>query len=546
MSFIDVFFKSLINLNSRIVKNSSSQVETNNKKNDDLLDDGVVEPVKGNIENILKAIDAFEAKTGLSLNEQRDFLKKLDLNENSDTNHKNCIRISLAGSFSSGKSSFINSLLDNDCALAPVKDCATTRVVTRFTYGSERKIFDKDNNELTLEQYQQKVVETKEGKNIFTIQTPTDFLKNIVLSDVPGFDSGDNGDVDYAISQKENENADIIFYLVDGNEGPIKESDIKELKGDKDSKGILNNGEKKKSLYVIITKMDLKLPSKRDVIKKDNENKLLKNKIDYDDVYIYSSEKEFKTTKDRDYFEKQKKTLCSKIHSLASARNDYYTQRMLKRKEKQIEKNRALLVEYARGIELNYPYWLKKYKNINKVDPFIIGKNKESLHNEVSNQWQDLEMYLSKKINDIDFCKFRIYSCSVFDDYAVTKCKWEDKWDKIAESVDCYLDENDVAPDIREYFNISKCVGVKNIVVEEMSRDWDGPFSSSAENTRRVFAREQNESLRLQLYKKVLKFRDSMIKQLDRDFDLLFKKQTEVEKDFDSAYNSLLNSVKGE
>ena len=155
-------------------------------------------------------------------------------------------------------------------------------------------------------------------------------------------------------------------------------------------------------------------------------------------------------------------------------------------------------------------------------------------------------MYLSKKINDIDFCKFRIYSCSVFDDYAVTKCKWEAKWDEIIESADCYLDENDVDSNIRKYFNISKCVDVKNIVVEEMGRDWDGPFSSSAENTRRVFAREQNERLRLQLYKKVLNFRDSMIKQLDYDFDSLFKKQTEVERNFDSAYSSLLNSVKGE
>lgn len=547
MSFLETFFKNLSILSTSLnAKNRAQNTETNNLEDKDSLDIDVIEPINSNIYNILKAIDAFETETGLSLKEERSILKKIDLNDNSDTNNKNCIRISLAGSFSSGKSSFINSLLDSDCALAPVKDSATTRVVTRFTYGTERKIFDKNNNELSLEEYQQKVVETKEGKNIFTIQVPADFLKNIVLSDVPGFDSGDNGDVDSEISQKENENADIIFYLVDGNEGPIKAPDIKELIGNENSKGILNNGNKQKSLYVIITKMDLKLPSKRDVIKKGTEKELFKSNINYDDVYLYSSENEFKTPKDKSFFEEQKKILCSRIHSLASARNDYYEQRMQKRKEKQIEKNKAYLTEYARSLKLSYPYLLKKYKDIKQLNSFIKGKTKVSLLKETSDQWDDFEMFLNKKINDIDFCKFKIYSGTVFDDYAVKKCQWEDKWNKIIESVDFYLEQNNIASDIRGYFNIGMGVYAKNIVVKEMDKDWDGPFSNSAENSRRAFAREQNEKLRLHLMEKVRKFRKSMLEKLDQDFDPLFKKQVEIEKNFNNAYNTLLNSVKGE
>ena len=545
--FFESFLKNLAVLNTRLsAKDKSRNKKKNDQEDDDSVDINVIEPLNSNINNISKAIDAFETETGLSLKEERRILKKINLDDNLNSNYNNCIRISLAGSFSSGKSSFINSLLDSDCALAPVKDGATTRVVTRFTYGTKRKIFDKDNNELSLEEYQQKVVETKEGKNIFTIQAPAAFLKNIVLSDVPGFDSGDNGNVDSAISQKENENADVIFYLVDGNEGPIKAPDIKELIGNENSKGILNNSNKQKSLYVIITKMDLKLPSKRDVIKKDTEKELNKSKINYDDVYLYSSENKFKMPKDKSFFEEQKKILCSRIHSLASARNDYYEQRMQKSRERQIEKNKACLAEFARSLKLSYPYWLEKCKDIKQLNSFIKGKTKESLHKETSDQWNDFEMYLNKKINDIDFCKFRIYSGTIFDDYAVTKCRWEDKWDKIIESVDSYLDQNNIAPDIRGYFNIGIGVYAKNIVVEEMGKDWDGPFSSSAESLRRAFARKQNEKLRLHLIIKVREFRKSMFEKLDQDFDPLFKKQAEIETNFNNAYNTLLYSVKGE
>ena len=545
--FFESFLKNLAVLNTRLsAKDKSRNKKKNDQEDDDSVDINVIEPLNSNINNISKAIDAFETETGLSLKEERRILKKINLDDNLNSNYNHCIRISLAGSFSSGKSSFINSLLDSDCALAPVKDGATTRVVTRFTYGTKRKIFDKDNNELSLEEYQQKVVETKEGKNIFTIQAPAAFLKNIVLSDVPGFDSGDNGNVDSAISQKENENADVIFYLVDGNEGPIKAPDIKELIGNENSKGILNNSNKQKSLYVIITKMDLKLPSKRDVIKKDTEKELNKSKINYDDVYLYSSENKFKMPKDKSFFEEQKKILCSRIHSLASARNDYYEQRMQKSRERQIEKNKACLAEFARSLKLSYPYWLEKCKDIKQLNSFIKGKTKESLHKETSDQWNDFEMYLNKKINDIDFCKFRIYSGTIFDDYAVTKCRWEDKWDKIIESVDSYLDQNNIAPDIRGYFNIGIGVYAKNIVVEEMGKDWDGPFSSSAESLRRAFARKQNEKLRLHLIIKVREFRKSMFEKLDQDFDPLFKKQAEIETNFNNAYNTLLYSVKGE
>lgn len=501
----------------------------------------VVEPLKENIDKISNAIGTFEKETGVSLEEERKQLQKIILENKLDVGFKKCIRISLAGPFSSGKSSFINSLLDDDCALAPVKDIATTRVVTRFTYGKDRKIFDKDGNELTLEQYQKKVVDTKEGKNIFTIQVPADFLKNIVLSDVPGFDSGDHGEIDCVISQKENANADIIFYLFKCGDGSIKSSGINYLIGDNKSKGILNGGDKQKSLYVILTQADRKSRSERENIKKYNEKVLKKWEIKFDDICLYSStyesEKKLKD-EDKEFFKRQKNFLYEKIVSLANVRNDFYNQRMLKRNEKLFEKNRIVLQDLLEKIRNGRSHWLYEYEQ-KKIDNFFIGKTKKSLHEDVDKQWNDFEnSYLGKKIDNIEFCKYA--------DNAVRQCPWYDEWERVIRDVGAYFEDNHIDSHIRSYFNIGYGSYKEKISVNEMPRGRDWLWFSTEEYKRRSFEINENQRCRSELKKIVHQVRESMLKQLDNDFNSEFQHQKEFETNFNNVYKILLNSIKGE
>ena len=196
------------------------------------------------------------------------------------------VEVGVIGSFSSGKSTFINSLFGE--AICPMNVKPTTSSITKFYYGSKEKITIND-KEITQDEYhnlaQHLKGETQNTKtNYIEYAYPFERLNSIILYDTPGFNNNLNEN-DTAITMRTLESVDIIFFVVDISKGALDKSSIERLSTLKD-----------KRMYCILNKSDLK--SKEAINKIKNE--ILSKKI-FIEVIEYSSSKVLEFG-EKDYF----------------------------------------------------------------------------------------------------------------------------------------------------------------------------------------------------------------------------------------------------
>ena len=152
--------------------------------------------------------------------------------ETAETN----LKIAVVGSFSCGKSSFINSILEDE--VAPVEIKPMTHGVTSFIYGEKEK-YDADGKEITREEYQKFVQDVNNKTQHFIVTYPCDRLKKIEFMDSPGFGSVSEGDGEQAEETAERDNrmsddsiarADVVFFLSNITEGIIPHDAFQRLR----------------------------------------------------------------------------------------------------------------------------------------------------------------------------------------------------------------------------------------------------------------------------------------------------------------------------
>ena len=196
------------------------------------------------------------------------------------------VEVGVIGSFSSGKSTFINSLFGK--AICPMNVKPTTSSITKFYYDSKEKITI-NNKEITQDEYhnlaQHLKGDTQNTKtNYIEYAYPFERLNSIVLYDTPGFNNNLN-DNDTAITMRTLESVDVICFVVDISKGALDKSSIERLSTLKD-----------KRMYCILNKSDLK---SKDAINKI-KNEILSKKI-FIEVIEYSSSKVLEFG-EKDYF----------------------------------------------------------------------------------------------------------------------------------------------------------------------------------------------------------------------------------------------------
>lgn len=497
------------------------------------------------VKNTLKTLQSFQENTGISVQEWVDSLKSY-CDDSSSQPYECCTRIALAGSFSCGKSSFINSLLGKE-GLAPVASRPSTRVITRFVYGDSLKCVNSEGKEISLEEYQNAATcirDVTAKDNVFTIQYPADFLRNIVLSDVPGFDSGDAHQADSAVSRIENEKADVIIFLVNINDGTIKENAFKELLGDSvEKKGILNAGENRKKLYVVITRADDKPPSAREGVVKSVEKALLQHEVDAAKVCLYATM--YKNEKDRQLFEKVKQELCSEILHNASYSSEVKKNRIdscLKKKQEWAE---GSLTKVVQSLELGKNTMVRKFYESKHIPDYIINSNISEYKKKFDEEWSRFQKFVNEQIDNLNFCEVRRYPGTLFDDYAVCETNWKLEWNYRISRIKEFVDEN-VESNLRFLFRLPQSFQDFSVDVKKMSRDYD-VFGNSARNARYAFRDKQNERFRSDLKNKV--DLPSLKNCADWDFDkkifVKFKEKKQLKEEFDSLFNEILTVAKG-
>ena len=161
----------------------------------------------------------------------RQALQFLQWENGSQENER--VRVAVIGDFSSGKSSFINSLLGQN--ICPVNVAASTSSITTFKYGDDEAIYlvgnsDKINQSqrrpLSRSEYEKMVThQGQKGTNTdirheFEIYYPFDGFRDIELYDTPGFNNPENSQ-DKVITEEKFKNADVIFFVFDIEKGNI-------------------------------------------------------------------------------------------------------------------------------------------------------------------------------------------------------------------------------------------------------------------------------------------------------------------------------------
>jgi small GTP-binding protein len=193
------------------------------------------------------------------------------------------VEVGVIGSFSSGKSTFINSLFGE--SICPMDVKPSTSSITKFYYGDKKKITI-NGHKITQEEYENcskhlkrdtQTIETNHIEtNYIEYAYPFERLSSIILYDTPGFN---NNDTDTETTMKTLNSVDVIFFVIDISKGAIDKSSIDRLQLPEF---------KNKRMYCILNKSDLKSPK---AIKKIKDEIINVNEKLFTEVIEYSASK---------------------------------------------------------------------------------------------------------------------------------------------------------------------------------------------------------------------------------------------------------------
>lgn len=432
-------------------------------------------PLYLELERILNICEKFEKQTGLKIDEMLTFdLKKMSENSIFDANQeKALLRVCLAGNFSSGKSSFLNELLEDE--LLPVALSRTTRGVTRIHYSSN-KTFKKDHKNISYEEYCEEV---KKGGN-FEISMPAPFLKKLVISDVPGFDppqkkgkDEENSLQDEEISRKEMDNADVLIWLNQLSDGTDQQSGIQFL--EKYQKAQKDAGKKIPPLYLVITKCDSiesKQPEKRERVKKTLLTQLKKIGFTPESTFFFSRKckipKLASFDEHRNFIFNEQKRLKDTIAQMADKHHSVATQR-IKSKITDLEKMfMQSLYEFSNQIQRHHNKWKREFlENSNELKnyPFAIGRNKGEVCEAFCRDTDILLQQVSHVLGKVKFCYLFKNDGIFFDNYYININSWKEEWSKQRQFINNHIE---TIPKIyRKYFVLPQTVIHENHIPQK-------------------------------------------------------------------------------
>ncbi|MCH7399204.1 dynamin family protein [Belliella sp. DSM 107340] len=240
------------------------------------------------------------------------------------------LQIGVVGSFSTGKSSFLNSLIGED--LLGTDLMPTTAKITKLIYGKRLRLFkvfkDEQIDEITLPEYKEysvhgsienqnssEIKKTLSDIKYFKVEYPSFFLERFTLIDTPGFSSTSKEDDELTKSMIPE--LDVLLWLFDANKT-----------GDADEMELINDLGKDTKIIAIINKIDLKPPSAREKILLD-----LKSRYPFEEVFLYSSKKVFESTKGQ---KKIRETWSSLIEEILSNQESNFKEISIKFKENEL------------------------------------------------------------------------------------------------------------------------------------------------------------------------------------------------------------------
>ena len=206
--------------------------------------------------------------------------------------------VALGGGFSSGKSTFLNSMMD--CEIMPSDITPSTSVPAYLIYGDKEEVYAINTFESKIAMQTEDVMLLSHGfgrndsseqeitlghllSNMF-ISTPNQRFRNLVMLDTPGYSkaetAGYSARTDAKIAHTQLNSANFILWFVQADEGTVKDSDIKFIKSLHETIPKL----------IIVNKADNVQPDEIGIVVEKIKDTLNMKGIKYVDVLTYSSE----------------------------------------------------------------------------------------------------------------------------------------------------------------------------------------------------------------------------------------------------------------
>ena len=281
--------------------------------------------------------------------------------------------VAVIGDFSSGKSSFINSIIGKN--LCPVGAGATTSSITTFNYSDEIKILINE-DEISQSEYENLAKHndpnTKSKAYDIKYFYPFESFRNVVLYDTPGFsnagnlDNGKNGDT--KLTMEKAKAVDVLLVVFDINQGSITDELKKRLSE-------IKNQNKDAYFIAVLNKADKKPPTAREKIKEE----ILKN-FDFKEIFIYSS-----TKSDKDEFINEKSKMLSFFNQISKNKDKFIKDRFKKEKQEFNTNLNISLQSIIQTIKNNITkntqnkLYIKNMENLNFIYETLINRTTDSL-----------------------------------------------------------------------------------------------------------------------------------------------------------------------
>lgn len=299
--------------------------------------------------------------------------KKLIAKEVIHSNQIAKAEVAVIGDFSSGKSSFINSIIGKN--LCPVKASPTTSSITAFYYSDEVKILT-NGDEISQSEYENLVKHndpnTKSKAYDIKYFYPFESFRNVVLYDTPGFsnagnlDNGKSGDT--KLTMEKAKAVDVLLVVIDINTGSTGEKLVKRLLE-------IKNQNKDAYFVAVLNKSNQKPPAARKKIKEE----ILKN-FEYKEIFVYDSEK-----LDKDEFINEKNKILSLFNKISKNKDKFIKDRF-KNEKQEFNTNldislQSLIQTIKNNITKNIQnkLYIKNMENLNFIYETLINRITDSL-----------------------------------------------------------------------------------------------------------------------------------------------------------------------
>ncbi len=233
------------------------------------------------------------------------------------------LKIAVVGTFSCGKSSFINSILGDQ--VAPVEIKPMTHGLTSFVYSANEH-YDADGKSITREEYQSMVQDGSNETKHFIVHYPCERLKSLEFIDSPGIGSVSEDKDDtrpLSVAQRDDElskqsiaQADVVFFLSNITEGVIPDNAFQYLKSIcRQEDGSVNPNRR---VYIVLTWADRKTEKEREIICEKIKDLCQKEELNIREYRVYSSKpiESMKLEKHKVFFTQAKEELFGTVRNL--------------------------------------------------------------------------------------------------------------------------------------------------------------------------------------------------------------------------------------